>query len=70
MLAERTLELMMSDEMTGERSRQRLLHMMSQTFNAHRRGTARGYSYSSDAWDARGELSAAMVWDAAGSWPS
>ncbi|WP_375577252.1 hypothetical protein [Paracidovorax oryzae] len=40
MLAERTLELMMSDEMTGESSRQRLLHMMSQTFNAHRRGVS------------------------------
>ncbi|SFE18967.1 LPD5 domain-containing protein [Paracidovorax konjaci] len=32
-LAERTAELMMSDEMTGERFRQRLAHMVSQTFS-------------------------------------
>ncbi len=32
-LAERTAELMMSDEMTGARFRQRLAHMVSQTFS-------------------------------------
>ncbi len=32
-LAERTAELMVSDEMTGERFRQRLAHMVSQTFS-------------------------------------
>ncbi len=32
-LAERTAELMMSDEMTGQRFRQRLAHMVSQTFS-------------------------------------